>query len=98
MGTYVYWAVPGAIRRAPQVAATCAGGACELVASVAAPAALVVADDGVGFDPSQPVAVGHHGLGNMQKRAAAIGATLQIESIAGQGTRIIVSLPDDTDG
>jgi signal transduction histidine kinase len=61
-------------------------------------AALVVADDGVGFDPSQPVAVGHHGLGNMQKRAAAIGATLQIESIAGQGTRIIVSLPDDTDG
>ena len=60
-------------------------------------AALVVADDGVGFDPAQPVAAGHHGLGNMQKRAASIGATLRVESAAGEGTRIIVSLPDRTD-
>jgi two-component system, NarL family, sensor histidine kinase DevS len=60
-------------------------------------AALVVADDGVGFDPTQPVAPGHHGLGNMQKRAASIGATLRVESAAGEGTRIIVSLPDRID-
>jgi signal transduction histidine kinase len=60
-------------------------------------AALVVADDGVGFDPSQPVAVGHHGLGNMQTRAESIGATLRVESAVGEGTRIIVSLPDSTD-
>ena len=57
--------------------------------------ALVVADDGVGFDPSQPIAAGHRGLENMRTRAASIGATLRIESAVGQGTRIIVSLPDD---
>lgn len=58
---------------------------------------LVVADDGVGFDPSQPVAAGHHGLGNMQKRAASIGAAVRVESAPGEGTRIIVSVPHSTD-
>jgi len=55
--------------------------------------ALVIADDGIGFDASRAVAAGHHGLGNMQTRAEAIGATLRVESATGQGTRIIVSLP-----
>ena len=59
-------------------------------------ATLIVADDGVGFDPSQPVAAGHHGLGNMRQRAQSIGATLRVESTPGEGTRIIVSLPDST--
>jgi signal transduction histidine kinase len=59
--------------------------------------ALVVADDGVGFDPSQPAAPGHTGLGNMHKRAASIGAMLRVESAAGEGTRIIVSVPDRSD-
>ncbi len=56
-------------------------------------ARLVVADDGVGFDASAPLAVGHDGLGNMRARAEAIGATMRIESASGEGTRIIVALP-----
>jgi signal transduction histidine kinase len=60
-------------------------------------ASLVIADDGVGFDPSQPAAAGHQGLGNMHERAASIGATLRVESAAGEGTRIIVSVPDRSD-
>jgi signal transduction histidine kinase len=59
--------------------------------------ALVIADDGAGFDPSLAVAAGHHGLGNMRTRAEAIGATLRIDSAKGQGTRIIVSLPNRTE-
>lgn len=54
---------------------------------------LVVADDGHGFDVSEPVEAGHHGLANMASRAAAIGATLRVESATAEGTRIIVVLP-----
>jgi len=54
---------------------------------------LVIADDGVGFDPTVPVAAGHHGLANMRARAAAIGGRLDIRSAPGGGTRVIVELP-----
>jgi signal transduction histidine kinase len=54
---------------------------------------LVVADDGVGMDPSAPVSAGHHGLANMAARAEAIGATMRTESAMGEGTRIIVTMP-----
>jgi len=54
---------------------------------------LVVADDGIGFDPSGPVAVGHQGLANMKARSDAIGAALRVESGRNQGTRVIVVLP-----
>jgi signal transduction histidine kinase len=54
---------------------------------------LVVADDGVGFDPLAPVETSHQGLANMQARAETIGATMQVESAIGAGTRIIVTLP-----
>jgi signal transduction histidine kinase len=58
---------------------------------------LVIADDGVGFDPSGHVAAGHHGLANMTDRAEAIGATMRVDSAEGRGTRIIVSLPTTAD-
>jgi signal transduction histidine kinase len=58
---------------------------------------LVIADDGVGFDASLPVAAGHQGLANMDARAQAIGATLRVESAEGKGTRIIVALPNSAD-
>lgn len=58
---------------------------------------LVVADDGVGFDPSIPVAAGHQGLANMRERAEAIGATIRVESAEGEGTRIIVTMPTRAD-
>jgi signal transduction histidine kinase len=55
---------------------------------------LVVADDGVGFDASGPIAAGHHGLANMRARAEAIGAVMRVETGQGEGTRIIVALPN----
>jgi signal transduction histidine kinase len=53
--------------------------------------ALVVADDGRGFDP----AARHegHGLASLRQRAAALGGRCRIESAPGQGTRIEVELP-----
>jgi signal transduction histidine kinase len=54
--------------------------------------ALAVHDDGDGFNPAA-AGTGGHGLGNMRARAAAIGATLRIESTPGKGTRVLLTLP-----
>ena len=54
---------------------------------------LVIADDGVGFDPARLVGGGHHGLANMQARATAIGGRLDIRSAPGDGTTLVVALP-----
>ena len=54
---------------------------------------LAVADDGIGFDVSQPLPMVHNGLDNMQRRAEALGGRLRVESELGRGTRIIVALP-----
>ena len=54
---------------------------------------LELADDGRGFDPQQAADHGHHGLDNMRARARAIGASLEVESTPGSGTRIIVTMP-----
>jgi signal transduction histidine kinase len=54
--------------------------------------ALAVQDDGLGFTPAGPERSGH-GLGNMRARAAALGGSLRIESAAGKGTRVLLTLP-----
>lgn len=54
---------------------------------------LMIEDDGRGFAGADGSEHGHHGLGNMRARSRAIGATLEVRSAPGQGTRIIVSLP-----
>jgi signal transduction histidine kinase len=51
---------------------------------------LMVEDDGVGFDPAEP-GTGELGLGIMHERAAAVGATLEVQSQPQQGTRILVT-------
>ena len=57
---------------------------------------LVVADDGIGFDPL-PAAPSAHGgrfgLKTMAERAASIGATVAVVSRHGEGTRVEVTLP-----
>jgi PAS domain S-box-containing protein len=55
---------------------------------------LIIEDDGVGFDQGNGGAP-HQGFGllGMQERAALVGATVQIESAAGEGTTIIVRMP-----
>lgn len=52
---------------------------------------LVVADDGVGFD-TQADSLGI-GLANVRSRAAALGATVQVDSVPGQGTTVSVECP-----
>ena len=47
---------------------------------------LEISDDGRGFDPGGPFP-GHLGLRSMQERAAKTGATWEIESEVGRGTR-----------
>lgn len=53
---------------------------------------LEINDNGVGFEPDQERASTHQGLANMAARAARHGGQLSIESAAGAGTRIIVTV------
>jgi signal transduction histidine kinase/streptogramin lyase len=59
----------------------------------AAAVRIVIADDGVGFDPSRPAADGHDGLGNMRARLDELGGSLTIDSAPGRGTRVAVQVP-----
>jgi signal transduction histidine kinase len=54
--------------------------------------ALRVADDGAGFDPAAPRSRSL-GLTSMEERAAALGATLRIDSAPGAGTAISLEVP-----
>ena len=56
---------------------------------------MAVKDNGLGFDPqendgneNEP----HWGLLSMQRRAASIGANLQIHSTPGKGTEVIIKI------
>jgi signal transduction histidine kinase len=53
---------------------------------------IVVADDGVGFDPAEPHP-GHLGQHTMADRAAHTGGQLRVESSPGAGTRVKVTAP-----
>ena len=54
---------------------------------------VLIEDDGVGMSLTPDEIDNHFGLSIMQERAGSIGATLQIESEPGDGTRIILTLP-----
>ncbi len=52
---------------------------------------LTIQDDGIGFDPAQPVGqnpLGGNGLKNMRARAEKMGGTLTILSAPGEGTTV----------
>jgi two-component system sensor histidine kinase UhpB len=56
---------------------------------------MIIADDGVGFDPQTLDGSGaapHWGLLTMRERAQAIAGLCRIESSPGQGTQVIVAL------
>ncbi len=57
---------------------------------------LTIEDNGIGFDPTAVVALGHRGLANTRERAAQIGGTVTIVSRPGAGTQVIVRVPDRT--
>ena len=54
---------------------------------------LEVRDDGKGFDANRRPRPGHQGLGNLRKRAKALGGEAQIQSEAKGGTTVRVALP-----
>ena len=54
---------------------------------------VLIEDDGIGMSLTPAEMDNHFGLSIMQERAGSIGATLQLESEPGDGTRIILTLP-----
>ncbi|MBX9906225.1 MAG: sensor histidine kinase [Burkholderiales bacterium] len=54
--------------------------------------AVLISDNGRGFDAAAQVHVGR-GLSGMRRRATETGGTLRIESAAGRGTRVTLTLP-----
>jgi signal transduction histidine kinase len=57
-----------------------------------AAARLDILDDGVGFDTSAPTP-GHYGVEGMRERARLAGASLDIVSAPGKGTRVTLAAP-----
>jgi signal transduction histidine kinase len=57
---------------------------------------IEVEDDGVGFveDTDRPITARGLGLVSVRERAARLGGTFNILSAPGQGTRVIVSIPE----
>ena len=53
---------------------------------------LKISDDGAGFDPKQPGRSGV-GLTSMTARTADMGGTLEIQSVPGKGTCVVVRVP-----
>jgi signal transduction histidine kinase len=51
---------------------------------------MSICDDGAGFNPSNPTTYNGNGLKNMRARANAIGGELQIISVQGKGTEIVL--------
>ncbi len=54
---------------------------------------LKIIDNGLGFDPGSPKKEKHLGMGIMKSRVESLNGTFEIESAAGAGTKILVSLP-----
>jgi len=55
---------------------------------------IEITDDGHGFDPAQPLDEGQHfGQRIMRERAQEIGGTVEVHSVMGQGTKVMVSIP-----
>ncbi|NBF41802.1 MAG: hypothetical protein GVY14_15440 [Spirochaetes bacterium] len=59
-------------------------------------AELSVSDAGIGFDPGDLDGGEGFGLFSLRERVTALGGTVDIESVRGEGTRVSVVLPFDT--
>jgi len=54
---------------------------------------VMVQDDGVGFDAAGVDKTQHHGLEIMRKRAQLVGGRVEIQSVLGKGTRLVLTGP-----
>ena len=61
---------------------------------------VTIKDNGRGFDPSsvETMPVGHLGLQAMRQRAESVGASLEVLSRPGEGTRVVVVLSTNSQG
>ena len=58
---------------------------------------LEIVDNGIGFDPAALAVSGHHGLVNLRERAAAVGGRLEIDSQSGRGSRLVITIPIESE-
>ena len=59
------------------------------------PIRVLIADDGIGFDPADSELRGRRlGLTSMEERAGRIGGRLEIDSTPGRGTEVRLEVPD----
>jgi two-component system, NarL family, sensor histidine kinase YdfH len=55
---------------------------------------IEIGDDGIGFDPNKRLGqAGHYGLKGIEERAGLAGGSLEVRSIPGNGTKLILYLP-----
>jgi signal transduction histidine kinase len=72
--------------------------ACVRVVQTARQLTLEVQDDGIGFQQTaeaagRSLATLHFGVLGMRERAASLGGKLTVESIPGEGTRVLMEIP-----
>lgn len=51
---------------------------------------MVVRDDGCGFAGPPP---DHHGIGGIRERAMLVGGSVEVESVPGEGTQVVLCIP-----
>ncbi|MDH4334179.1 MAG: histidine kinase [Chloroflexota bacterium] len=66
--------------------------------SVGADLRLLIRDDGAGFDVASSASSGGRGLDNMRGRAKLLGGSLTVETGAGRGTTVSLTMPLPTSG
>jgi len=54
---------------------------------------ITLEDDGVGFDPDTAVSFGHFGIQIMKQRIKEIDGSIELTSVPGQGSRVILQCP-----
>lgn len=59
---------------------------------------VAIEDDGRGFEATQSAPSGHFGLQIMQARAKHIGGNVEIVSVPGRGTRVVLTWRAEDDG
>ncbi len=57
---------------------------------------MIIADDGIGFDPARPG--GGQGLRNMRERLEALGGRLEVHCANGKGTEVSAEVPLEMEG
>jgi signal transduction histidine kinase len=54
---------------------------------------ITLEDDGLGFDPDGVSAFGHFGIQIMKQRIKEINGSMELSSIPGQGSKIVLRCP-----